>query len=328
MNFFTAPIVAETVHAGHDHGVIGEFFESIFSKLNLGEKWTEFLTHMTVDALNVFVLIFVVMTIVYFLNSYINVDRLHKKLATLNSFWGFCLAAVIGMLSPFCSCSIIPILLGFISMGVPVSVCLCFLTSASMINITALLSVYAVMGAKFFAGYVGCALFVIIASSVIFHFMKLDNGIVAYHAHEHEHHEGPHGFRCRFKNALQSAFDVFKKCFLFVVLGVALSSALMAFFSIESITEVVNKNEFLSVTLVSLVGIPIHSDIFSIAPIIKLLAQISPAVGLSFTFSTMAISLPSVVIMTRALKLKTVAWYCSIIVGLVIFIGYILTIIM
>lgn len=323
-NMLTA--VGEGVHAGHSHGVFGEWIESFFHLFHLTEKWTEFFTHLTVDALNVFFLIFAVMTVVYFLNSYINVDKLRKKLASLNSFWGFCLAVLIGMLSPFCSCSTIPVLLGFISMGVPVSVCLCFLTSASMINITALLSIYAVTGVKFATAYVGCALFIIIVSSVILHFMKLDNGVIAYHAHEHEHHEGPHGFKCRLKNALQSAFDVFKKCFVFVILGVTLSSALMVFFSIESITEVVSRNEFISVILVSLVGIPIHSDIFSIAPIIKLLEQISPAVSLAFTFSTMAISLPSVIIMTRALKAKTILCYCGVIVSAAVLLGYGLTI--
>ena len=89
------------------------------------------------------------MTAVYFLSSYINMDKLHRKLAHLNSIPGYLLAAAAGMLSPFCSCSILPVLIGLISVGVPVSVCLCYLTASSLINLTAIVSVFAVAGVQF-----------------------------------------------------------------------------------------------------------------------------------------------------------------------------------
>lgn len=310
-------------HAGHSHGFFGEMIEGLFASTPLSEKLQEFFTHLLTDTINVFFLLIVVMTIVYFLSSYINMDKLHEKLASLKSIWGFFLAVIIGLLSPFCSCSIIPVLMGFISVGVPVSVCLCYLTASSMINITALISIYAVTDWKFALAYLVCSLIIIVVSSIFFSIIKLDNSVKHYHGHDHHENDGCETFWGRLKNAFFDTMGVFKKCALWVILGVTLSSFIMVFFSIESITSLVNSNSFISTTIVALIGIPIHSDIFSIAPLIKLLISISPSLALTFTFSTMAISLPSVIILTRALRIRTVLIYCATVAVLALVVGYI-----
>ncbi len=316
-------IITEHAHAGHSHGHFGELVEQIFDATNLSHSAKEFFTHLVVDTLNVFFLLIVVMTAVYFISSYINMDKLHDKLKSLKSIWGFGLAIFIGLLSPFCSCSVIPVLMGFISVGVPVSVCLCYLTASSMINITALISIYAVTGWKFALLYLLCSIAIVVISSIFFSIIKLDNGVKHYHGHDHHENDGCETFLGRIKNALLDTFGVFKKCALWVILGVALSSYIMVYFSIESISSIVNSNSFLSTTIVALIGIPIHSDIFSVAPLITLLMKISPSLALTFTFSTMAISLPSVIILTRVLKTKTVLIYCGTIAALALIIGYI-----
>lgn len=316
-------VITTQTHAGHGHGFFGELIEQLFASTGLSQASQEFWTHLVVDTLNVFLLLVVVMTVVYFISSYINMDKLHNKLASLKSIWGFGLALFIGFLSPLCSCSIIPVLMGFISVGVPVSVCLCYLTASSMINITALISIYAVTDWKFALMYLICALAIIIISSIFFSIIKLDNGVKHYHGHDHHENDGCETFWGRLKNALIDTWGVFRKCALWVILGVALSSFIMAFFSIESISSIVNSNSFLSTTIVALIGIPIHSDIFSVAPLITLLMTLSPSLALTFSFSTMAISLPSVIILTRVLKTKTVLIYCGTIAALVLIIGYV-----
>ncbi|WMJ22478.1 permease [Paludicola sp. MB14-C6] len=318
----------EHSHAGHHHGFVGEWLEHLIEQLPFSGKANECLSHIIVDTLNVFFILIVVMLAVFLLTSYIDLEKLHKKLGSLKSIWGFALAIVIGMLSPFCSCSIIPVLMGFLSMGVPVSVCLCYLTASSMINITALLSLYATTGPKFTLYYVIGSLFIIIVSSIIFSLFKLDNSISSYHAHHHDSFHKNQSFKERLSSAFSCTMDVLKRSALYIVFGVVLSSVLMTFFDIEYLSQLVNENSAISTAIVSFVGIPIHSDIFSIAPIITLLATLSPSVALTFTLATMAISLPSIIILSRAIKPKTVAVYCGVIIGLVLIVGYSLILIM
>lgn len=320
----TTTLFSEASHAGHDHGFFGELVEGLFAKTPLPDQWQAFFSHFLIDTVNIFFLLLVVMTVVYFLSSYINMDSLHHRLAHLKSVPGFALAVAAGLLSPFCSCSIIPLLIGLLSVGVPASVCLCYLTASSMLNITALLSLFAVTGPRFSFAYILCALAVTVLSSVILSLLRLDDSVKSYTDEHHHHHETAvcdHCFWHRLRCALLSTLNVIRKCWISIVLGVLLSSAIMTFFSIGEITRVVNENGLLSATVVSLVGIPIHSDIFSIAPVLTLLLEISPPVALAFGLSTMAISVPSIVILTRALRVKTVAIYCGTVIVLTLAAG-------
>lgn len=324
MNIVTPVFTSEHAHAGHSHGWLGELVEHATELLPFSEQLKDCINHIIVDSLTVFFMLFAVMMLVFFLTSYINTDKLHKKLNSLNSIWGFLLALVLGILSPFCSCSIIPLLMGFLSVGVPVSVCLCFLTASSMINLTALLSLSATQGVKFTLIYILCAVTIIILSSVILSFLKLDNSISSYHAHHHKGEAAPKAFVEKLKSAFSCTVDVFKRSVIFILIGVILSSVIMSYFSIDTIAQFVNENSVISTAIVNIMGIPLHSDIFSIAPILTLLYAISPSIAITFAISTMAISLPSIVILSRALRVKTVAIYCGVITGLTIITGYIL----
>lgn len=309
-------------HAGHEHGFFGEWVEHLLEHINMSEQLRETLNHIIVDTINVFVLLIVVMMFIFLLTSYINMEKLQTKMGSLKSIGGFMLAIGIGVLSPFCSCTIIPVLMGFLSVGVPVSVCLAFLTASSMINLTAILSLYATTGTTFTITYIICSLIIICVSSIIFSLIKLDNSIGNYHAHHHDAHPKDQTFKQRLHTAYECTLDVFKRSYLFILLGVILSSVIMTYAPMDSLSELVNSNSLLSTTVVSLIGIPLHSDIFSIAPIISLLLNISPNVAMSFTLATMAISLPSVIILVRAIKAKTVLIYCGVIAALTILVGY------
>lgn len=309
-------------HAGHGHGFFGELVEKALDFTPFSHQLKEFLNHLIVDTIQVFFLLIVIMTAVYFLTGFFNIEKLHKKLSMLKSVWGFILAILIGAITPFCSCSIIPVLMGFLSMGVPVSVCLCYLTASSMLNMTTIISLFALTDWKFSLAYIVVALLMIIISSIIFSALKLDGDVKHYHVHDHHEHDGCETVWGRFKNAFGDTLDVFKKSVLWVLLGVTLSSLIMAFFDVESLAKMVNENGVLTSSLVTLIGIPIHSDIFSIAPLIKLLLNISVSLALTLTFSTMSISLPSIIILTRALKTKTVLIYCGVIAALALVLGY------
>lgn len=317
------------VHAGHNHGMIGGWIESLFETFPMDDRIREFLSHFFVDSVNIFLLLVLVMTAVYFLSSYINMDKLHAKLGQLNSVPGYLLAVFAGVLSPFCSCSILPVLMGLFSVGVPVSVCLCYLTASSLLNITALVSVYAVTGASFGTAYLIGALVILTVLAFVLSFLKLDGYVKHYDCeHHHEHGHEPKTVGARLKHALSDMLNMLKKCWLFILLGVALSSAIMAFFSLDAIAQTVNDNEILSSLLVSAVGVPIHSDMFTIAPVLQLLLKISPSVALSFALSSMVISVPSAILLTRALRIRMVLAYCALAAGITAAVGVLSTFIL
>lgn len=324
-SILTPTSAATATHAGHNHGGISEWLVSFLDHIPMDELLRTCISHIIIDAVNVFSLLIVIMFAVFLISGYFDIGRLQKKLHGLKSIWGFILAIFIGILSPFCSCSIIPVLMGFLSVGVPVSVCLCFLTASSMINITAIVSLYATTGVQFTTTYILASLFIIIVSSIIFSIFKLDSSVSSYHSHHHDEGTPLTDLKSRLKSAFFCTLNVLKRSALFILFGVILSSVIMTYLPIDTLADVVGENSALSVTLIGLIGIPIHSDIFSVAPLINLFLSLSKGLALTFTLATMAISLPSIILLSRAIKLKTVLCYCGVIIVLTLLCGNILS---
>lgn len=305
-----------TAHAGHSHSFLGGIAEKVLSQMNMSDNLRECLTHIITDSINVFFLLIAVMLIVFLATSYVNLSKLQEKLASLRSVVGFLLAILLGVLSPFCSCSIIPVLMGFLSVGVPMSVCLCFLTASSMLNITAIISLYSIMGPTFTLYYLIIALIIIIVSTIVFVLLKLEHTVGEYHSHEHHDEVEAVTFSQKMYSAWQCTLNVLKRSWIFILVGIVLSAIIMSYLPIEQFAEVVEENSVVSTLIVSLIGIPIHSEIFSIAPILQLFSSISRQLAIAFVISTMAISVPTIVVMFRVVKAKTVLIYCGTIISL------------
>ena len=140
----------------HEHtGFISEGMHELLESMGASHELTECIVHFIADTINIFLILFVVMFAVSFLRTFLDFEKLERRLAKLKSIWGFLLAVVMGMLSPFCSCTIVPVVIGLLSMGVPTVICICFLTSASLMNLTVLISFSSIAGAAYTAWYVG-----------------------------------------------------------------------------------------------------------------------------------------------------------------------------
>lgn len=312
------------LHATHEDGILGQWIHTAAEALPGGESTTIFLTHLVVDSLNIFAILFIVMFSVFFLQTYVNMDRLRDKLAKLKSVWGYVLAVLIGVISPFCSCSIVPVLLGLISVGVPMPVCLCVLTSASLLNITAMTALFTLAGTEFAWMYLVCSMVIIIASSVILSRWKIVDGCKEYglaHCHGHEHDMEEHTKSSRVRLSLHSTWHVFRGAWFFVLLGVALTAAMEAYFPLESIAELISSNEIFSSLVAVIIGLPIHSDVFTILPILRLLQEIYLPVAMTFLLATMVVSIPGIVLLSRVLKAKVIGVYVGILASLTLAVG-------
>lgn len=158
---------ANYLHAGHDHSWAEHLLEPLEPMLPGGEKTVGFLGHLLADAGQIYLMLLVVMFAVFLLQTYIDTDRMQRKLAGLKNIWGYLLAFGLGVISPFCSCSIVPVLMGLIAVGVPMSVCLCMLTTASLLNLTAVTALYSLEGVGFASVYLVCSLVIVALSSFL-----------------------------------------------------------------------------------------------------------------------------------------------------------------
>ena len=122
----------------HDHSFFEELLEGLTPILREGKRRLSFWATCSPDLLQIYLLLLVILFVVFWLQSFVDTGRMQRKLAGLKSVWGYLLAFALGLLSPFCSCGIIPVLMGLVAAGVPVAVCLCMYTTASLMNLTAL----------------------------------------------------------------------------------------------------------------------------------------------------------------------------------------------
>ena len=260
------------------------------------------------------------MFLVSFLQTYINYDKLKAKLLKLNNVWVYFLAVGVGIISPFCSCTIVPVLIGLVNLGIPTSVAICFFTSASLLNIAAIVTMYASTGFDFTLMYIISSLIIIFVVSLLMSKFKIKDAVKVYNINnccDHEFHNKKYQ---RIHTALHNTKHVFKGAWIFIIIGVIISSAASTLMPLDKITEIINNNY--SVLLVAIIGLPIHSDVFTILPILLMLKEVSKGVALSFALAAMSISLPSAILLSRAFKAKFILIYTAILFILSVVIGY------
>ena len=312
-----------TVYGTHNHeNILSHIIEEIFENFGASHELSEFFMHLITDTLIIFILLFLIMFSISFLQTYINYDKLKESLVKFNSAWAYLLAIGLGVISPFCSCTIIPVLIGMVNLGISTSLAICFLTSASLLNMAAVVTMYASTGLNFTLIYILSSLIIIIIVSICMSKISIKDSAKLYKINDccnHIHKENTIGYRLHV--ALHNTMHVFKGAWIYIVVGVCISSATMIFIPIDKVAQVIN-NKF-SVILAAVVGLPIHSDVFTILPILLLLKEMSIGVALTFTLATMSISLPSVILLSRTFKTKFIFIYSLILFILSILIGYI-----
>lgn len=295
--------------------------EEGLARIGAPESVCHFAAHGLSDFLEIAVLLFAVVTLVSYIQTYIPYEKMRGRLHRLQGVPGYALAMGLGMLSPFCSCSVIPILMGFLASGVPLSVCLAFLTAASCLNLTALTTLYAQMDLRFSAMYTICALGICVLSSLLVggrgaeklvHLDRLQA--------EHHHHHDENSVRSRFVKALCSAWLTFRSVWPFLLLGVAASSAISAFVPQAWISRALTGNA-LALPLAALLGGCLHSDVFSILPIVQTIYAYSPAVSLTFLLAVMLFSIAEWALLTQVFRARLIARYCAVLLLLALLSG-------
>ena len=308
-------------HSGHNHeNLFSHLLEEVFENFGLSHELSEFFLHLIADTVSIFLLLFFIMFFVSFLQTFINYDKLKEKLVKLNNIWVYFLAVGLGAISPFCSCTIVPVLIGLVNLGIPTSVAICYFTSSSLLNVAAIVTMYASTGLSFTLLYIVSSFIIILVVSILMSRFKIKDESKIYRVNNCCEHSHTNIKYQRLHTALHNTMHVFRGAWIFILIGVAISSATLIFIPLDKITEIINLN--FSVLLVALIGLPIHSDVFTILPILLMLKEISTGVALTFALATMTISIPSAILLSRAFKVKYILVYAAILFVLSVLIGY------
>ncbi len=298
------------------------------SGLDSGSKAAVALNFFIYDSIKILFLIFLMIAVVSFLRSYIPHQRITKWISGRGVF-GNVLAASFGALTPFCSCSSIPIFLGFVKAGVPLGVAFSFLITSPIVNEYLAVLMLGFFGWKITVAYVTSGILLGVFSGLILGKLGLEHYLDRDIASSVRISKAVYrNLKERIAFGLHEALDMTRKIWLWVLLGVGLGALIHNYIPQELILSVVNKTGIFSVVLATLAGIPIYGSCAAIVPIAIVLFQKGMPLGvvLSFMMSISALSLPEAVILRRAMKLPLIMIFFSIVAVGIMFTGYLFNI--
>ncbi|MCX6163483.1 MAG: permease [Ignavibacteriae bacterium] len=281
----------------------------------------------------VLMLLTLIVFIMGIIRSYFSPEKTRALLEKKSLFLGNILASVLGIFTPFCSCSAVPLFIGFVEAGIPLGVTLSFLIAAPMINEVAVILLFGLFGWKTAVIYVTTGLFIAIVSGFIIGKLKLERFVEPWvyeiKSNKQEIGEDKITFNDRIDSGYIAVKDIVSKVWLYIVIGVGIGSLAHGYVPEEFLAGFMGKSSWWAVPLSVLIGIPLYSNAAGIIPIVQVLLEKGASLGtaLAFMMSVIGLSLPEAIILKKVLKLRMIFIFFSIVgIGIMI-VGYIFNLI-
>jgi uncharacterized membrane protein YraQ (UPF0718 family) len=249
-------------------------------------------------------------------------------LAKKNKLTGHILASLLGIITPFCSCSAVPLFLGFVEAGVPLGVTFSFLVASPMINEVALVLLIGLFGWKIALIYVISGLLIAIVSGLIIGRLKVEHLIADFvWQHNQTNKTAPlvqKIFSERISYAWSYALDIVRKVWLYIIIGVGIGAWIHGYMPADFLAQYAGADKWYAVPLATLIGIPLYSNAAGVIPLVSALTEKGVAMGttLAFMMAVTALSLPEFMILKRVMKTKLIIIFASIVGAGIIFTGY------
>jgi uncharacterized protein len=280
------------------------------------------------DTPKVLMLLSLVVFGVGMIRSFFTPERTRKILAGKRESFGNVLAALLGIVTPFCTCSAVPLFIGFVTAGIPLGVTFSFLISAPMVNEIAVVLLYGLFGWKVAALYLGTGLLVaMVAGWTIgrFHMERhLEEWVYQIQAGESGYTEPEKSWAERIQYGLGAVREILGKVWLYVVLGIAVGAAIHGYVPEGFMASIMGKGAWWAVPASVLIGIPMYSNAAGIIPVVHALLEKGAALGtvLAFMMSVIALSLPEAIILRKVLKPTLIAVFFSVVGFGILIVGY------
>ncbi len=294
--------------------------------LDTTNRWVGSLQFFLYDVIKITVLLCALIFVISYIQSYFPPERSRKILGRFRGIWANCVAALLGTVTPFCSCSSIPLFMGFTSAGLPLGVTFSFLISSPMVDLGSLVLLTGIFGWKVAVIYVLVGLVIAVAGGTAIEKLHMEpyvesfiftTGSVDIEAPELTKKE-------RLCYAKEQMLATFKKVFPYILIGVAIGAVIHNWIPQVWVEKVLGSNNPFGVALATLIGIPMYADIFGTIPIAEALLAKNALLGtvLSFMMAVTTLSLPSLILLRKAIKPKLLALFVAICAVGILLVGY------
>jgi uncharacterized protein len=304
------------------------FFSYGLLDFEKGSHLGEAIQFFVYDTPKVMMLLTLIVFGVGILRSFFTQERTRKFLAGKRETAGNVMAALLGIVTPFCSCSAVPLFLGFVQAGVPLGVTFSFLIAAPMVNEIALVLLYGLLGWKVAAIYLGTGLAIAMVAGWIIGRLKLEHLIEDWvqelRAGEAVVIEEKLCWADRIDRGREAVRDIVGKVWIYVVAGIGVGALIHGYVPEDFMASVMGKDAWWSVPVAVVVGIPMYSNAAGIVPVVEALLGKGAALGtvLAFMMSVIALSLPEMVILRKVLKPRLIAVFIAVVGGGILFTGF------
>lgn len=291
----------------------------------LGEAVAFFLYDVPKILLLLAGMIFVVSTV----RTFFSVERTRQLLGGKRQGIGNILAAFMGVATPFCSCSAVPLFIGFVESGIPLGVTFSFLIASPMVNEIAVVMLFGMFGWQIAALYMSTGLVIaIVAGMIIGRIPNVEKGVEDFvwqiAVGQQGNTETKSTWAERFATAWQSTREIVGKVWPYVVIGIAVGAGIHGYIPADALAGILGKEAWWSVPLGVILGVPMYANAAGIIPVVHALMEKGAALGtvLAFMMSVVALSLPEMIILRRVLKPRLIAIFVGVVAGGIVLTGY------
>jgi uncharacterized protein len=278
------------------------------------------------DVVKIFILLSILIFVISYIQSFFPPERSRKILGRFTGIWGNLLGALLGTVTPFCSCSSIPLFIGFTRAGLPIGVTFSFLVSSPLVDLASVILLASIFNWSIALAYVVVGVILAVVAGTTISKLKLEKYVESFvfGNGELESNQEKMTVHDRIIFARNQVKDIVKRVWLYVVIGVGIGAAIHNWIPQPVITAVLGQGKWYSVLVATIVGVPIYADVFGTLPIAEALVLKGVGLGtaLSFMMAVTALSLPSMVMLKKVIKIRLLVVFIGLVIMGIIIIGY------
>ena len=303
-----------------------ELFVNKAFKLDINTKLGGSIHFFIYDVIKIFILLSVLIFTISYIQSFFPPERTRKILGRFDGITANILGALLGTVTPFCSCSSIPLFIGFTSAGLPIGVTFSFLISSPLVDLASVLLLASIFNWRIAIAYVVVGLILAVIGGSLISKFKLEKYVEPFvygnKLREIELEEMTTKDRLDFSK--EQVVDIIKKVWLYIIIGVGIGAAIHNWIPENVISALLGQDKWYSVLLATAVGVPMYADIFGTLPIAEALVSKGVGIGtaLSFMMAVTALSLPSMILLKKVVKTKLLVIFAGIVTTGILIIGY------
>lgn len=311
--------------------IVNWFFKDVIG-IDVDSLLYKGITFFFYDVVKIFILLSVLIFLASYLQSFFTPEKTRKILSKFKGVWANIIGALLGTVTPFCSCSSIPIFIGFTKAGLPIGVTFSFLISSPLVDLASVILLASIFNWQIALAYVVVGLLIAVIGGTTISVFKMERFVEEFVTRKTEGEnidfDATEDYQMTKKERVKYSWDqvkeIINKVWLYILIGVGIGAIIHGFIPQSFIESVLGSNNPFSVILATLVGIPMYADIFGTLPIAEALVLKGVGIGtvLAFMMAVTALSLPSIIMLKKVVKTKLLVMFVGIVATGIIIMGY------